>query len=459
MPKDHGEMEFEFVETTQGGEFLASGKVVHYLKTYLARGDFDLAASLLASCAEGVGDELIAEIIEGGASKGTMKALAELFFRARDFKRAAYCAERAGEDELAAKYFEASYELEKASELYLKAGNLAKAAELLERDLSFDRAANLYMKMKDFMRAAENFERAGMYVEAGQLYMRMSKFDKAVAVLQRVNQMEQAYTSAVKLLGQVLEETGNERMAMQKYLSVVKSQPLDQSTLEIHYRLGKLCADKGFADQARHLMSSVLKVEPGHQGAKTVIGLLGSDMQERPDAVGQEQRGRGQGGLGKTNSPEQYGRWSTRERGKRTSVGFDLDPIDPEMFEEDYLDDEDVSGKMSMLLIRPEEIEEQEDIEDEPPPLDLGVSPGKKAKSKAAHDSKKPEKNVARRSRRKRTTLKKQTLIGFNPHQELLRRVSLFKEMSMDELRYLQSLCVEEKYGVGERLIEQNEPG
>ena len=280
MVRIHGEIEFEFREDESGGgEFLACGKVVNLLKNHVARGELDQAAGLLASCAENVGDELITDITSGGASKHTMAALAEMFFKARDYTRAAKCAYSAGRFDLAAKFLEADYDLARAAELYLKAGNMPKAAELFEKNLTFDRAAELYLKMKDFARAAENLERAGDYFNAGQLYLKMARWDKAVDVLQRLDRMASHFVPGVKLLGQVLERTGNTQAAMQKYLEVVKTRPIDSETLEIHYRLAKLCADSGYKKQAEQLLSQVFSVAPDHPGAKDVaktIGLLES---------------------------------------------------------------------------------------------------------------------------------------------------------------------------------------
>jgi len=278
MARMHGEMEFEFREDDEGeGEFLACGKVVQFLKNHIAKGHLDEAASLLASCAENVGDELIQDITTGGASKQILGALAEMFFKARDFARAAQCAEAAGRPDIAAKFLEANYDLEQAAEHYLQAGNLAKAAELFERNLTFDRAAELFLKMKDYPRAAENLERAGNYFYAGQLYLKMSRWDKAVEVLQRIDSMGQHFIPSTRLLGQVLEKTGNTQMAQQRYLEVVRNRPIDGETLEIHYRLARLLADQGHHSQARQLLDGVLGLKPDHEGAQQVVALLGAD--------------------------------------------------------------------------------------------------------------------------------------------------------------------------------------
>ena len=356
MARMHGEMEFEFRDDEDGdGEFVACGKVIQFLKNHLAKGELDEAASLLASCAENVGDDLIREVTSGGASKQIMGSLAEMFYKARDFERAARCAEQAGRPDIAAKFLEANYDLEQAAEHYLKANDLAKAAELFERNLSFDRAAELLLKMKDFPRAAENLERAGNYFYAGQLYLKMSRWDKAVEVLQRVDNMAQHFIPSTRLLGQVLEKTGNNNMAMQRYLEVVRNRPLDAETLEIHYRLAKLCAQQGHTRQAEQLINGVLGLDPNHEGARQVVAQIG-------------------GGGAAAQAP---------------------------------------AGA--------------------PAALDLGeAAPGEDADDR---------------------------IVGVDRDFEFLRQVPLFAELSLDELKYVQTMCEKVSYAAGARLITLGQPG
>jgi len=469
MGRDHGEIEFEFVEKTHGGEFLASGKVLGFLRNYLAKGEIELAATLLASCSENIGDQLIQEIIEGGASKQTMNSLSEMFFKARDFARAAGCAESAGNPAKAAEYYEANYELEKAAEQYLKARDMAKAAELFEKNLNFDRAAELFFKMRDYPRAAENFERAGMYHQAGQLYMKMSRWDKAVDVLQRVGQMEQNFVDSTRMIGQILEDSGNERDAMQRYLEVVRSKPLNSQTVEIHFRLGRLCAEQGLNPQARQLLDGVLGVNPGHDGAREAVALLesGAPIPKRRPAPTPAPSRTAERRTIEIAPPFDSGKKATpdrREPGVRSTGGFDFAPIDPADYEDDADDDvveikEDSWHEEDDVLdveSRPrrladlDAIDEEdeppvgvvrhapdydEDEDDEPPPLDLGLGDA-------------PPRGG-----------KRETLVGLDRHFEFLRKVELFKEFSLKDLKTVMNLCDRAIFRAGEKMIEQGEIG
>jgi tetratricopeptide (TPR) repeat protein len=266
------EIEFEFDESG-AGEFKPAGNVIGAITAHLQKGEVDRAASLLAASGPEVGDDLIAEA-ESGASRELWRRLAALFGEARDVARAARCAEAIEDHELAAGYLEAAYEWERAADAYARAGNLRKAAEMYERGLAFDKAAAAYMKCGDHLRAAECFARAGAYYHAGQLYMRLGRYEQAVEVLQRVERMQRWYVESTELLGKFFERSGNARMAMQRYAELVRSKPLDGSTLEVHHRLATLLSQGGYSDKARQLWSGVIGLDPGHEGARAGIKML-----------------------------------------------------------------------------------------------------------------------------------------------------------------------------------------
>ncbi|MFO8070536.1 MAG: cyclic nucleotide-binding domain-containing protein [Polyangia bacterium] len=266
------EIEFEFDESG-AGEFKPAGNVIGAITAHLQKSEVDRAASLLAASGPEVGDDLIAEA-ESGASRELWRRLAALFGEARDVGRAARCAEAIEDHELAAGYLEAAYEWERAADAYARAGNLRKAAEMYERGLIFDKAAAAYMKCGDHLRAAECFARAGAYYHAGQLYMRLGRYEQAVEVLQRVERMQRWYVESTELLGRFFERTGNARMAMQRYAELVRSRPLDESTLEVHHRLAILLSQGGHSDKAHQLWSGVIGLDPEHEGARAGIKML-----------------------------------------------------------------------------------------------------------------------------------------------------------------------------------------
>ena len=266
------EIEFEF-DDSGAGEFRPSGNVVKVITDYLARGELDRAASLLAASSPQIGDRLIEEA-RLGASKVLWKKLAGLFSEARDVSRAAQCAREIGDDEMAAGFYEASYDWENAAASYRKAGNLLKSAQMCERSLSYDKAAAIYFEAKAYQQAADCYTRAGAYYHAGHLYMKLGRYDQAVEVLQRVERMQQYYSESSALLGQFFEKAGAKDQAIARYADVVRTRPLDEATLEVHHRLANLLTESGKEDHAARLWSGVLQLQPDHAGAHGGMKLL-----------------------------------------------------------------------------------------------------------------------------------------------------------------------------------------
>ncbi len=287
-PTVHSEIEFEFREDDDDdgrGEFVACGKVISALRQMLGYNQIEAAAELFAACADDVGDELIADIVAGVASRRRMKALALMFHLAKDFDRAAHCAERAGDYDLAALVLTESGKLEAAAELYRRAGDMTKAAALLERNLSFASAAEIYLQLKDYPRAAGNLERAGQHLQAGRVYAQMSRFDAALAVLQRVAPSDGDYAPATLLVGRILEHTNHEEAALQRYWAVVQQGDPGPEARPVWLRLATRLADAGETVEARQLVDRLLLTDPGNQEGRA----LWRKLPPAPDA-GQEKK-------------------------------------------------------------------------------------------------------------------------------------------------------------------------
>ena len=196
------------------GTFLACGKVVDTLLQHLAYGRIDGAAALLATCTANVGDEMVEKTLVAGANKSLSRDIARMFLAAKDYGRAALCAQQAGDHALAAECFEANYEWTKAAEHHIRGGDHSKAAALFERGQNFQRAAQLFLHVGDLGRAADSFERAKQYFESGELHAKTGRFDKAVELLQRVGPSDVYFARAVLLLGGILERMGSQALGV-----------------------------------------------------------------------------------------------------------------------------------------------------------------------------------------------------------------------------------------------------
>jgi tetratricopeptide (TPR) repeat protein len=268
------EVEFEFVDGAEGGSFVTTDRVRGVIMAHLTSGAVDKAASMIATSAPEIGDALLDKDMRD-ASVAVREALAAAFVQARDFERAGRAALLIGDPGRAAPLFEKSYDFARAAELYEKSGKHERAAELWERNLQFERAAQLYESSGQHERAATAWEKAGGLYQAARLWAQLRRLDRAIEPLQKIRPDSPEWVPGVALLGRILEHAGQRDVAAARYIEVVKSRPLDTTTIEVYERLGEIYAATGHEGPARKLLSAVLKLNPGRERAQKALAALG----------------------------------------------------------------------------------------------------------------------------------------------------------------------------------------
>lgn len=257
-------MEWEFSEGAgNDGQFMATGKVVEAIRRHLGRNEIDQAVALYESCAqEAVAAQIWAEF--GAASTSTKKAIANLFYRARDHARAAEACEVLGEWGAAAKAHMASYAWDRAAGCFLRTGEKDKAAKMFEKAGQHRKAAEIYYERGELPAAAEALEKAGDPLGAGQLFVRAKDDRRAAQVLAQVGAADPRFVHAAGLLGEVLVRLGRPDLAMQRLGAALPAgEPLkDELRAEIAYRLGRLLAEAGQGAQARRAFELVHAFNP-----------------------------------------------------------------------------------------------------------------------------------------------------------------------------------------------------
>ena len=193
-------MEWEFTEGPGNeGQFMATGKVIETLRRHLARNEVDEAVSLYETCVQQtVGQELWQEFTS--ASTPMRKAIANLFYRSRDYQRAGNACEQLGEWSAAAKAYAAAHHWTKAAECIHKTGDAVRAARMYQQGGEARRAAELYYEANRLPEAAEALEVSGDLVGAGQMFVRAKDKARAAHVLSRVGIQEPRFLQAVGLL-------------------------------------------------------------------------------------------------------------------------------------------------------------------------------------------------------------------------------------------------------------------
>lgn len=272
-----GEMEYEFSDN-EGGQFLATGKVVAFLRSYLAKGEIDQAVELYESCVENVGDALFMEFKV--ASKTVQKAMANLFYRARDYRRAAAACEIIGEWGAAARAYEAALQWGKAAECHLRTGAKDRAAAMLQKAGDHRRAAELYFEAGDLASAASVLASTGDYLGAARLSLRAGDKKRAAQELAQVPPSDAGYGTALAELSDLLVELGRRDLAIQRLLAAVPRDRKirDASQGELAYKLGLVLSAAGRPAEAAAALEMVKQWNASYKDVAQRIAALPADQ-------------------------------------------------------------------------------------------------------------------------------------------------------------------------------------
>jgi len=263
--------------------FLTTAQLVQRLLQLLAEGRVDQAADIYSRCQEDVGYVLVNK---AKTQEKLQKLLANMFFRARDFEKAALCCENLGEFAKAASLYEQADDYQSAAEMYAKVENFEKAAEMFERNQNFRQAAELFLKVKNFARAAANFEKAVDYFLSGKLYHELGKFRKSIELLQKVQAEDERFVPATILIGDILARHGYVDLAIKKLLGVIKDRPVGAQTAELYYHLADLQKRRGNLNVAAEIYQRLLDYDINYKDAADRLAELKGASAAPPPLVG-----------------------------------------------------------------------------------------------------------------------------------------------------------------------------
>jgi tetratricopeptide (TPR) repeat protein len=284
MPR---EVEWEFSDSGgASGQFHATSAVVTNLRSMLAKGEMDNAVELYESCVDNVGDVLLADL--PSSSSKLQRSLANLFYRARDYKRAAAACERLGEWEAAAKAYESAYAYDQAASCYLRMNDPRKAAAIYQKAGNHAKAAEIYNGVKDYASAAGALESSGDPLAAAQLFARLNDHRRAAQALAKIQANEPKYVPAMTLLAEVLVAMGRRDLAAQRLATALPRDGVvrDAATAELVYRLGGLLLEAGDAPRAVRVYEMLRAMNPPYKdvGARLAqaASLAGTVMPPPP---------------------------------------------------------------------------------------------------------------------------------------------------------------------------------
>ena len=262
--------------------FLSTAEVVQSVLEMLNGGKIAEAADLYSRCQDDIGFLLINK---GQLDPKLQKLVANLFYRARDFDKAALCCENLGEFGKAAALYEQSDDYHSAAEMYARIENFEKAAEMFERNRNHQQAAELYLKVKNFSRAAINYEAAVSFFLAGRLFHELGKSRKAMELLQKVPAQDAEFEQATLLIGGILAKNGYPDLAVKKILGVIKSRPVGADTAELYYQLADIHSAENNLDVAKNIYQQLLAFDITYRDVEDKVRKLEEGL--HPTSPGQ----------------------------------------------------------------------------------------------------------------------------------------------------------------------------
>lgn len=196
-------------------------RVLDGLITTIASGRVDEAARLYAQIREDIAYQLISRT-QGNVD--VFRQVTNLFFRARDYARAAYCCEQLDEHHKAAELYERADDHAHAAQMYAIAGDTLKAAEMFEKAGSLVEAAKLHLHLPGAdhaVRAAMCFEKANRTFDAAQAWEKAGRPEKALGLYQAVDDDSPDKKVAIKLAAAIDEQLGLQRARTGQFPAVV----------------------------------------------------------------------------------------------------------------------------------------------------------------------------------------------------------------------------------------------
>ena len=241
MARWAGEMEFEFNAGSEA--FVATDKVLVFLRNHLARGEVPQAARLYEDSGATCANALLQEA--RSASSNMQKATAEMFLMARDFKSAAVVFELARQMERAGSLYEQGLDFENAARVFEAVGDRLRAAVCLERSGKIDAAINLYKQAGPSQAMAELLARQGRYYDAALVYRHIFNLKAEIEMLRMVPATAENRVPAVLRLAELLEQYNHVDQAIGLLLDTIRTVEAARFHLPMYSQLARLLENSG----------------------------------------------------------------------------------------------------------------------------------------------------------------------------------------------------------------------
>ncbi len=252
-------------------KFVTTSQFIEHILTLLRKRQMEEACDIYTHSQEDIGYLLINRVT-GDSSE--LKILANMFYKSRDFMKAALVCEKIGSYDKAAHLYEKSDDYFMAAESYLKVGEFEKAADMYEKNGNHLEAAQLFTKISHFERAAFNYEKAVNIFLAGKLYFEINNFKKSMELLQKIEPQQDHFIEATNMIASILVQNGYIELAIRKYESIKNSVGITEETESIYFELVKLYLQKNDIENGKSVLIELRNYNLYHPQTEAIMQEL-----------------------------------------------------------------------------------------------------------------------------------------------------------------------------------------
>jgi tRNA A-37 threonylcarbamoyl transferase component Bud32/tetratricopeptide (TPR) repeat protein len=201
----------------------------------------------------------------------------------------------------AAQQLLAGGDVPKAVEALRRSGRSQDAAKLLAKTGDHDAAGRLFEEAEHFAEAAEEYHlagdaaaetrclaRSGHGFEAGRQAFERGEYDVAMNYLSEVKPLDDRYTEAALLRGQIHERRGDQPQAAKAYGSFLDTRPPDDRNKVLFLRVAQIKEGLGEVKQALHILGRVITAGLGTPDVTIWASRLEDTLGRTPEAAGPE---------------------------------------------------------------------------------------------------------------------------------------------------------------------------
>ncbi|MBN2385343.1 cyclic nucleotide-binding domain-containing protein [bacterium] len=259
--------------------YILSQEITEAIIMYLKVNDVPGAVRLYSNCQGDIGHELL-DLLDCDDPE-MLNNMQKMFEIAKDYKRAALVADKAGDQLTAARFFYQSGDFDQAAEMFLESGHVEQAAAMHVKAGNEAEAGRLFQQAGNLAMAAQAFEHAQLFFQAGGLFNQLERYDKAVELLQKIKSNDEHFLEASELISTIFNKKGMVDLAIQRYRKVVEETDLNDKSIEFYYRLAMILIEKNNFLEAGKLLQTIVAYNSSFKEATRVLNTIADQMAEQ----------------------------------------------------------------------------------------------------------------------------------------------------------------------------------